>query len=383
MATVSAEEYHSVFSEFQCLKEKFHALEQENQRLLGDLQQISLEKQQTQQQHGELALRVQQLEATIVAMQQQGPGTQGIHKEPKIGLPTKFDGTRSQFRGFLNQVRLVIQMHPSRYPTDASRVGLVGTLLSGSALSWFAPLLEKESPLLNNFEEFLGEFKACFGDTDSIRTAINKIRRLRQGDRPASAYAADFRLLAADIPWDDQALMEQFRYGLRNDVKDLLLTFPEEPKSLTEAISRAVRCDNRLFERRSERQLQMPRARSEPTYASVVARPFPRESYNAPPANTPTPMEIDTTRRRGPLSEEEKQRRRTNRLCLYCGGPGHIAINCPHRPRRQVNQIVASSNCTKSEPISVGISDSPNSTNIPDLANKFDVLSQLEEELND
>ena len=108
MATVSAEEYQSVFSELHGLKEKFLALEQENQQLLGDLQQISLEKQQTQQQHGELVLRMQQLEATIVAMQQQGPTTQGIHKEPKIGLPVKFDGTRSQFRGFLNQVRLVI-----------------------------------------------------------------------------------------------------------------------------------------------------------------------------------------------------------------------------------------------------------------------------------
>ena len=127
----------------------------------------------------------------------------------------------------------------------------------------------------------------------------------------------------------------------------------------------------------------MPRTRSEPTYASIVAKPFARESYNASPANTPTPMEIDTTHHHGPLSKEEKQRRRANRLCLYCGGPGHIAVNCPHRPRRQVNQIVASSNCTKPEPISVGISDSPNSTNSPDLANKFDVLSQLEEELND
>jgi hypothetical protein len=345
--------------------------------LLGNLQQIALEKQQ---QHGELTLRVQQLEATIVSLQQQGSNHQGIHKDPKIGLPTKFDGTRSQFRGFLNQVRLVIQMHPSRYPTDASRVGLVGTLLSGTALAWFAPLLEKNSPLLNNFEEFISEFKACFGDTDSIRTAINKVRRLRQGERPASAYAADFRLLAADIPWDDQALMEQFRFGLRNDVKDLLLTFPEEPKSLTEAISRAVRCDNRLFERRSERQFQLPRTRSEPTYASIVAKPFPRESFNTSPTNTPTPMEIDTTRRRGPLSAEEKQRRRANRLCLYCGGPGHIAVNCPHRPKRQVNQITASSNSSKPEPITLGMSDSPNS---PSLSNKFEILSQLEEELND
>ena len=159
MATVSAQEYQSVFSELQCLKEKFVALEQENQRLLGDLQQIALEKQQTQQQHGELALRVQQLEATIVALQQQGSSPQGLHKEPKIGLPVKFDGTRSQFRGFLNQVRLVMQMHPSRYPIDASRVGLIGMLLSGSALAWFAPLLEKQSPLLNNFEDLLASLK--------------------------------------------------------------------------------------------------------------------------------------------------------------------------------------------------------------------------------
>ena len=120
MATVSIEEYQPVFSELHGLKEKFLALEQENERLLGDLQQISLEKPQTQQQHGELVLRVQQLEATIVVMQQHGPSMQGIHKEPKISLPVKFDGTRLQFREFLNQVRLVIEMHPSRYPTDAS-----------------------------------------------------------------------------------------------------------------------------------------------------------------------------------------------------------------------------------------------------------------------
>ena len=173
-----------------------------------------------------------------------------MFKEPKISFLERFDGTCSQFRGFLNHVQLVIQMHWTRYPIQASRVGLVGTLLSGSTLSWFAPLLEQKSPLLDDFEAFIEEFKACFGDTDSVRTTINKICRLRQGDLLDSAYVADFRLLPSDISWDEQALMEQSRYGLHNDVKDLLLTFQEDPKSLTKAISRAVRCDNRLFERR-------------------------------------------------------------------------------------------------------------------------------------
>ena len=89
--------------------------------------------------------------------------------------------------------------------------------------------VRKGSPLLNNFEDFISEYKAYFGDTDSVRTTINKLRRLCQGDRPSSAYVEDFRLLATDIPWHDQALMEQFCNGLHNDVNDLLLTFPEEP----------------------------------------------------------------------------------------------------------------------------------------------------------
>ena len=123
METVNKQEYIHILSELDLLTTKFVALEQENQKLLGDLQQVSVEKAQ---QHEELSKRVQQLEAIVLSLRQQASTSQSLLKEPKISLPTKFDGTRSQFRGFLNQVRLIIHMHPNRYPTDTTRVGLVG-----------------------------------------------------------------------------------------------------------------------------------------------------------------------------------------------------------------------------------------------------------------
>ena len=113
-----------------------------------------------------------------MSLREQASGAQNSPREPKISLPAKFDGTRSLFRGFLNQVHLVIQLYPNQYPTNVACVGLVGTLLCGTTLAWFAPLLEKKSPLLEDFEAFIKEFQAKFGDTDSITTAINKIRRL-------------------------------------------------------------------------------------------------------------------------------------------------------------------------------------------------------------
>ena len=75
-------------------------------------------------------------------------------------------------------------------------------------------------------------------------------------------------------------------------------------------------------------------------------------------------MEINTTRRHRLLSEEEKQRRRANRLCLYRGEPGHIVVNYPHRPRRQVNQIAVNTNSTKPKSISLAVLDSPNSPSL-------------------
>ena len=71
-------------------------------------------------------------------------------------------------------------------------------------------LLDTNSPLLNNFEEFIKEFKACFEDIDSATTTLNKIHTLRQGDQPTSIYATNFHLIASYIPWDEQVLMEQF-----------------------------------------------------------------------------------------------------------------------------------------------------------------------------
>lgn len=259
-------------------------------------------------------------EEAIPAMARQVPVVQQ-RKEPRVSLPDKFDGTRSKFRGFVNQIRLITVLQPERYPTEESRVGLVGTLLTGQALSWFAPLFEKRSPILNNFETFLEAFAEAFGEHDKARWATTKIRSLRQGTHSVSVYASDFRQLACDINWDEEALMSQFYWGLRDDVKDLLLSLPD-PRTLNEAISQAVKCDNRLFQRRQDQRSRQHTVRHAPTIsASSLSSHSEVED-----------MQIDAVRVK-PLTPEEKKRRLDEGLCLYCGGEGHRAGNCPKKQK--------------------------------------------------
>jgi len=65
-------------------------------------------------------------------------------------------------------------MQPQRYPTIESVVGLISTLLIGVALSWFSPLLQKNSPILTNLNTFLTEFNNTFGDTNRVQTTTTK-----------------------------------------------------------------------------------------------------------------------------------------------------------------------------------------------------------------
>jgi len=252
-------------------------------------------------------------------------------KEPKASMPDKFDGTRSNFRGFVQQVRLYLRLYPFRYPDGFTQVAFIGTLLSGNARSWFAPLLEKDSPILYNLEAFMERFTAAFGDSDREGVAERKIQNLRQGSRSAAIYAAEFQQLTCDLDWNDKAFMTRFRYGLRDDVKNLLITMPKVD-TLEELISQAIICDNRLFELRQER-------RSGWKNDGVIA------AFSKGPENHPTgpePMQIDAVRFK-PLTTEERKRRFEQNLCLYCGEAGHKVGDCPRKRKPQTTRLRSTS----------------------------------------
>ena len=102
--------------------------------------------------------------------------------EPIIGLLDKFNGNCRLYRGFINQVKLVFRGHPHRYPTDQAKITLIGTLLTGSALIWFNPLLEDNDPLLDDYTDFLTKVETVFSDPDKYATTINRLATLKQGN---------------------------------------------------------------------------------------------------------------------------------------------------------------------------------------------------------
>ena len=133
--------------------------------------------------------------------------------------------------------------------------------------------------------------------------------------------------MASDINWGEEALVSQFYWGLRDDVKDLLLSLLD-PQTLNEAISQAVKCDNRLFQRRQD---QRPRHQTTRYEATMLVESF---SLHLDAED----MQIDAARIRT-LTPEEKKRRMEEGLCLYCREEGHKVGNCPKKQNQRVVKI--------------------------------------------
>jgi hypothetical protein len=97
------------------------------------------------------------------------------------------------------------------------------------------------------------------------------------------------RTIPSRINWAvSSTLIDQFRCGLHDDVQDLLLTLVDL-SSFSEAITQAIWCDNRLFERHQEKKVTSSAQlwNSRPTTLPLVPQTTP---VARPASFGPAPM---------------------------------------------------------------------------------------------
>lgn len=169
------------------------------------------------------------------------------------------------------------------------------------------------------------------------REATRRLLALSQGSQSVTSYSIDFRILANECGWDESALMGIFVKGLSEQLKDELAS-RDEPSSLEELISLSIKIDNRLRERLRERVDRTHRlARSAgPTtvFTPRSLNPTPLTAPSAPPSGQEEPMQLGRAR----LDPQERLRRMSHKLCLYCGQTGHFIASCPQMLKERAHQ---------------------------------------------
>lgn len=265
----------------------------------------------------------------------QTPGTIRASVPPgsiRFRDPRTFNGTPAAVKPFLTDLRNAIHLQRRSLVTDFDKSIYMSTWLEdGSPKSWFWAIEKTQPDLLNHHEDLIEDFRKHFGDSDFINSQMTKIENLKQR-ASASKYASAFREIMVHLPiTDDIIKINMFRKGLKDDVRALFVTITE-PKIFDQYVEQAITFDNRLHARAQElgtNRKHLTAFLPVPVTTSHAATPATPSSST----NGPVPMEVDAVRHHGPLTDAEKQRRRDNNLCAYCGGK-HKVDDCPTLAKR-------------------------------------------------
>lgn len=308
----------------------------------------------------------------------------GAPRSTKSNLrnPDTFDGSDpDKLPSFLAQCYLHFAERTQDFPTDDDKIYFIISYLRGIAQQWFTPNLynTKVPAWDNNFVRFIEELSINFGPHDPVGDAEDRIRlcRMKNGDRIAT-YVLAFDTLASLTDWGDAALRHQFYEGLPRRIKDEMVRHTHNNTLLgVKMVARNIDAwyHRREAEKQRERELEQAAAgrsgnRSGPPdntgdrTGKVSGKQKEKQkggNNTKPPGNSTAPPPYSNPGNRpgaggkggqankqagpskpyadklgadGKIKEAERERRRKNNLCMYCGGQGHSAEDCKKRPEK-------------------------------------------------
>ena len=217
---------------------------------------------------------IEQLQSQITALETSAPissPTSSSSRNIKTTKPDTFHGSCSKLRSFISQLAIYFALQPDDFNTDVNKIMFAASLLRDSAFDWFEPNLRKRDsdnppPIITSYKTFIASLESTFGDIDAKATAERQLRSLRQTSS-ASSYSTSFQQIVSFLEWDDAALSYAFYNGLKDSVKDELAK-DDRPATLSALMEKAIKIDNRQFERSREKQASLARSLASSYYSN-------------------------------------------------------------------------------------------------------------------
>ncbi|QRW24088.1 Retrotransposable element Tf2 protein [Rhizoctonia solani] len=238
----------------------------------------------------------------------------------KVDHPDAYTGKiGNKSRQWLTRMMAWVCLNQRMFPTDQEVLSFLLMNMKDMAGAWAHPHLDQlgsHRAIIQTVEDFKREFLAAFGNPDATRAAEQQITNLTQTGTCAE-YITKFRTIAMDLDWNDAALCGQFARGLHWEVSRLLATRERRPTTLLELQNAALVIDNAL---REERASHPPKGNKSGTSNTTPNR----GASTGQQATRPGRLSSDPNF----VSEEERNRRRAEGLCIKCGKAGHKFAEC-------------------------------------------------------
>jgi len=193
----------------------------------------------------ELTQQLQLLRAPTAPPIPPAPSEAPSQPEPRLPIPESYSGEPNYCRAFLTRCDMHFSLQPRTFANERAKVAFVLTLLTGRAALWGTAVWENQDPCCASFQSLSAEMRRVFDRAVAGREAARKLAELRQHGGSVSDYSTEFRTLAVECHWNEEAQWDMFLHGLSDRVQKEIYAL-DLPTSLNGLIELALRVDARL-----------------------------------------------------------------------------------------------------------------------------------------
>jgi Zinc knuckle/Retrotransposon gag protein len=180
--------------------------------------------------------------------------------------------------------------------------------------------------------DFEAQCQAIFGDQNKKPNAENQLAQMRQSTRTAEEYFQEFDQLVRTAGYQqnhDDVLVKYLHEQVKTSIIDKVYSSGQLPTSYQEWRAAIINIDG-LERRRAEQKKawSMQHPQKLPTPGSYPKTTTERRTGTGVTyTGQGQKMDVDQAKAKG--------------LCFRCGKPGHMARNCPDKPKFQVRALTA------------------------------------------
>lgn len=245
-----------------------------------------------------------------------------------------FNGDKKKFSVWKEAILMKLKSNPQHFRTERSKMNLFYSKLSADCQAHLHSWITEGELTFPSLQSMLNLLEILFDDPNRVRDAKERLYGNKQRDKPFTTWIAEIRRDAAIAGYDKLAgpLRDIIFMNLSLELKQAIINDNDiDNLDLNQAIARLQDIDNK---RRAFDAAAAKKRYRNPINSSVLTSNLPKEHLTTSQGGDAMDLSSASIRPHGPLSQEEKIRRRNLGLCIYCGRSGHVIRSCPLKPTR-------------------------------------------------
>jgi hypothetical protein len=179
-------------------------------------------------------------------------------KELNLNKPEAFDGNRNNFKDFLQNIKVYMDVNHETYNSDLRKIAFILSFMTaGAASTWKTQFIDKAyarpapanpNDRLGTYVQFRKDLTEAFSMFDSVGDALDELRSLRKKKTESiDKHIAKFKMLAAELRIDmtNPLTIELFKETLPWGLTLQLMKLETPLKTIADWYKWAAELDNK------------------------------------------------------------------------------------------------------------------------------------------